>query len=291
MADGGICCIDDFDLLKESEQNSILEAMEQQKISIAKAGIKCSLNTRCSVLAAANSKNQQTKTNQKELTNIGVGEALLSRFDLVLVLLDSTSNDEWDLKIADHILSQATTGFTGLSLFANRKLWTNEELQLHFSAVRQIQPRVTSNAAKLLNTYYLVCRSYVDRTKSRTTTRFIEALYRLAIGHARLCFRDEVTIVDACVIIRLMESGFGLGHIMRKPYDMVKQDLPLGPTDDEIKCILEKLGISEISNFLDSITPENCPDLTMDTEDFIVMSMNTFNIFHIFLYYYFEVQK
>ncbi|KAF5300798.1 hypothetical protein FQR65_LT09101 [Abscondita terminalis] len=202
LADGGICCIDEFNSMKPHDRASIHEAMEQQSVSVAKAGIHCKLRTRCAIIAATNPKGGHLDSSQSLSLNLAIPSPLLSRFDVVLMLKDAYQL-KWDSEIATHILG----GKNNDTKEDEESTWSLKMLQQYFVVVKTINPKLSLEADQILAAYYQAQRQEFVRNKSRTTVRLLESLIRLSQGHAKLMYHREVRVMDAIFAIIIIESS------------------------------------------------------------------------------------
>ncbi|KAF5813711.1 putative DNA helicase [Helianthus annuus] len=212
LADGGLCCIDEFDSMREHDRATIHEAMEQQTISVAKAGLVTTLSTRTIVFGATNPKGQYDP-DQSLSVNTTLSGPLISRFDIVLVLLD-TKNPDWDKVVSDHILDQVETENDKFHEDISKK-WPLSLLRRYIHFVKgYFRPTLTKEAENVISRYYQLQRRSATENAARTTVRMLESLIRLAQAHARLMFRNEVTRLDAITAILCIESSMTTSAIV-----------------------------------------------------------------------------
>ncbi|KAL1916554.1 uncharacterized protein VTP21DRAFT_5745 [Calcarisporiella thermophila] len=260
LADRGLCCIDEFGSIREHDKLAIHEAMEQQTISIAKAGIVTNLNTRCSVLAATNTIGKYD-SDQSVSINVALSGPLLSRFDLVLVLIDS-QNDVWDRVVSSFVLGEHFPDMEEQQQSTKGKhLWDIERLKTYLQYVKSnFRPPLSRQANLVLQRYYQAQRQRDLRNAARTTLRLLESLIRLAQAHARLMAHHEVDIRDAVVVVGLMETSMmssaliasGLGDDSNTGWSgssALHDGFPDDPEAEYLKleeAVLKRLGLEDL---------------------------------------------
>eukprot|EP01063_Lacrimia_lanifica_P017713 TRINITY_DN24738_c0_g1_i1.p1 TRINITY_DN24738_c0_g1~~TRINITY_DN24738_c0_g1_i1.p1 ORF type:complete len:750 (+),score=220.75 TRINITY_DN24738_c0_g1_i1:87-2336(+) len=230
LGDLGTTCIDEFDKMEKTEHQALLEAMEQQRISIAKAGAVGSLPARTSVLAAANPTSGHYDDLKSVAENLRINPALLSRFDLVFILKDSIAGQQQE-GLTRHVISLHSGGDVHPSAAVPEVLLTcsADGLEAHLNAAkyppsaliphalmtkyisyakRAARPQMSREASDVLLEYYLQLRKAGDSKDAMIiTTRQLESLIRLAQARAKVEFRSIVTAEDATEVIELMKRS------------------------------------------------------------------------------------
>jgi len=245
LADRGVVCIDEFDKMGDNDRVAIHEVMEQQTVTISKAGIHTSLNARCSVVAAANPIMGTYDHNATITKNISLPASLLSRFDLLFIVLDQmTARHDRDL--SEHVLRMhryRRPGDDGTSagLFNERKedqrdeeeneeddamipvftkynrllhgprttghkdLLSTDFLKLFVAYAKRRNPALTPEASEQIVNNYVEMRQDATNKTIPITVRALETMIRLSTAHAKLKLKAEVTTEDVEVAFDLMQ--------------------------------------------------------------------------------------
>jgi replicative DNA helicase Mcm len=205
LSDQGIACIDEFDKMDPNDRTAIHEAMEQHTVSIAKAGIVATLNARTSILAAANPTLGRYESSLSVQDNIRLPFTILSRFDLIWILVD-TPEPTRDRELAQFILNmhrmkktqdQGTISTIPPGFLKKYIGYSN----------RYVIPQLTSEAAEVIENFYVDLRKSAEGGPVPITARQLESLVRLSEARARMALRSKVTKEDGQAAIRLMEES------------------------------------------------------------------------------------
>ena len=200
----GFAFIDELDKMSVLDRSALHEAMEQQTVSISKAGISMTLPSETAVVAAANPKSGKWDPDMRVADNINLMPTLLSRFDLKWLIRDVVSRDQ-DEKIALHILNEFASGIVGK--------YSETDLTKILNHVRKIRPKMSDEAGHFLVKFYEELRKKsLEDSQAVIDTRQFESLVRLSFAYAKLHFRDQILLNDVKQVVDLYKkslSSFG----------------------------------------------------------------------------------
>ena len=198
LGDQGNVCVDELDKMRSEDRSALHEALEQQTVSIAKAGIMATLNSRCSVLAAANPKFGRFDKYKILAEQIDLPAPIISRFDLIFVIEDTPSK-EGDAELADHILKIHKENTINYEI-------EPELLRKYIAYSRKTcNPTLTEEANEVLKEFYVSTRNSNPEEQGAVpiTARQLEAIIRLAEASAKIKLKDVVETEDAKKAVRL----------------------------------------------------------------------------------------
>ena len=225
LADKGLACIDELDKMTPQDRSSLHEAMESQRISVAKAGITATLQCRCSMLAAANPKYGRFETSDMSITKqIDLPPALMSRFDLIFVLTDKP-NAKKDRELTTHILNVHRRGearqigeeaplIVGVDIKkikdetqVIKPVYEQDIMRKYVAYSKRIVPVMTDEAMKAIEEHYLSIRAMGagENDSVPITARQLEAYVRLSEASARMRLSRAVEGKDAVRAVELVE--------------------------------------------------------------------------------------
>lgn len=239
LADRGVACIDEFDKMDEADRTAIHEVMEQQTVSIAKAGIATTLNTRTTLLAAANPAYGRYDVRRSPADNIALPAALLSRFDVLWLILDRAGT-EADLALARHVLRVHRDGEAPRRADGPEPL-PAPLLRAYIAAAKSHSPVVPPQLAEYLAAVYAEMRgeeAAAETPHTYTTARTLLSILRMSQALARLRFSDAVEQVGVfvcdCAFFRLGGKGDTLFLMLFPQLPPRAPDPPSPPKNNDI---------------------------------------------------------
>merc|ERR1719262_872368 len=221
LADDGICLIDEFDKMNDQDRTSLHEAMEQQTISISKAGIVATLQARCAVIAVANPLEGRYDPQQTFAQNVGLTDPILSRFDMLCVLRDEADPVQ-DERLADHVVCSHIRSHPDADADDKKVTPKLQQRSSHIEPIPQdllqryiqyarkrVQPKIMDLDKEKLANFYKDIRAEAFRSGGAPmTARHVESIIRLAEANARIELRQHVNSRDLDHAIETILESF-----------------------------------------------------------------------------------
>lgn len=276
LADDGICLIDEFDKMNDQDRTSIHEAMEQQSISISKAGIVATLQARCAVIAVANPVEGRYDPQQTFAQNVGLTDPILSRFDILCVIKDEADAVQ-DERLADHVICshiRSAPEADAKDKAVKPKLQQQAShiepipqdiLQRYIIYARQrVFPKIMDlDREKLANFYKDIRAEAFNSGGAPMTARHVESIIRLAEANARIELRQHVSHRDLDNAISTMLESFiqsqkhQVAEELRKKFRRyIAQATPMA---DQVMAMLEKAFRDKMEQRRISLRPGALP--------------------------------
>lgn len=243
LGDQGNVCVDELDKMRSEDRSALHEALEQQTVSIAKAGIMATLNSRCSVLAAANPKFGRFDSYKILAEQIDLPAPIISRFDLIFVIEDTPSR-EGDSELAEHILKIHKENTINYEI-------EPELLRKYIAYARKsVNPSLTDEANEVLKEFYVNTRNSNPEEQGAVpiTARQLEAIIRLAEASAKIKLKDVVEKEDAEKAVRLQMACLKKVGVDPETGEMdieVMEGRPAKSERDKLQRVTEEIAILE----------------------------------------------
>ncbi len=238
LADRGVACIDEFDKMEAGDRSAMHEAMEQQSVSIAKAGILATFRSRCAILAAANPKYGRFDEYRPISEQVNLPPTILSRFDLIFFVRDDLSKTR---EVARHILD------TAASPESLQPPIPPELLRKYIAYARQnIFPELSEEARRVIEDFYVEMREVAQQSEDvpiPLTARQLWAIVRLARARARVRLSRVVTAEDAERAIELIKFSLSQAGLDFETGRVDIDKIYVGVTKSQRDKIREVLGI------------------------------------------------
>tara|TARA_B110000495_G_scaffold1954_1_gene1508 strand:+ start:736 stop:3102 length:2367 start_codon:yes stop_codon:yes gene_type:complete len=262
LCSGGHAFIDEFDKMNPDDRSGLHEAMEQQTVSIAKAGIQMSLPSKTTIISAANPKSGKYDLNMPISDNLEVPPPLISRFDLIWLFTDKVHRDD-DRRKAMHIIKSFTDDAQAVDTYMSEEM-----LKKYLNHARDLHPKLTKEVEKNIADLYEKMRHIggdEDENNLTIGLRQLESIIRLSTAHAKLLLKEQVDISDVNAVRDIVSESYdSFGYDLKK--GEVNQDLLFASSSKDTKDmrarhiwykVADKDGSVDMTKFMKKLSDDS----------------------------------